>query len=365
MKVVNADLELRELTKHYGVSPLAVDAISLSIASGELVSLLGPSGCGKTTTLRMIAGLVLQTSGNILINGISVARQAVHERNIGMVFQNYALFPHMSIAENVAFGLRMRKLQLAERTKRVKEALEIVQLGAFANRTPHELSGGQQQRVALARALVIEPSVLLLDEPLGALDKNLREDMQVELRRIQKNLGITTVIVTHDQEEALTLSDRIVIMNGGKIEQVGTPEQIYCQPQTRFVAGFIGNSNFLEGDVISVDEHGSSIHTLEVGWLRVSGRLVPGSSVALALRPEDIELKLPGQGGSGTPNQVACTIKEVLYKGFVSHLYVLTDSGKQMLVSLQNSVGDGGSARYATGDRYLASWRADSNIVLA
>ncbi|MBD1553044.1 ABC transporter ATP-binding protein [Pseudomonas sp. C2L12B] len=363
---MTANLQLRNLTKNYGASLApAVDSVSLSIASGELVSLLGPSGCGKTTTLRMIAGLVLQDSGDITINGESIANRPVHERNIGMVFQNYALFPHMTIHDNVAFGLRMRSFKAAERDRRVSEALEIVQLGSFAQRTPAELSGGQQQRVALARALVIEPSVLLLDEPLGALDKNLREDMQVELRRIQKSLGITTVIVTHDQEEALTLSDRVVVMKGGKLEQVGTPRDVYCRPESRFVAEFIGSSNFLEGTVQAHDNKHAVVEAGAFGLLKVDRPLAEGARISVALRPEDIELLPLETASSSEPyNCVRCSISEVLYKGFVSHIYAKTAEGQLIKVSVQNKVGHSEMTKYSPGQTYLAHWPIESNIVL-
>lgn len=368
MKVANADLELLNLTKRYGeTGPAAVDSLSLRIKSGELISLLGPSGCGKTTTLRMIAGLVLQSSGDIIIDGHSIAEKAVHERNIGMVFQNYALFPHMTVSENVAFGLKMRKLGAAERQKRVREALEMVQLTPFAQRTPAQLSGGQQQRVALARALVIEPSVLLLDEPLGALDKNLREDMQVELRRIQKRLGITTVIVTHDQEEALTLSDRIVVMNGGKLEQCGTPHEVYCTPSTRFVAEFIGSANFLAGTVGGCGNGVTHIAVPGYGLVQAA-RQLPAGGVTVAVRPEDIVLSTPGESGTaklGTlANRGAGRISEVLYKGALSHVYITLDSGQTLLALAQNTVGHAVKARYAPGDPVQIGWDATSTIVI-
>ena len=215
-----SDLALSGLTKVFGTTA-AVDRVTLRIAAGEMVALLGPSGCGKTTTLRMVAGLIEPTEGDVLIGGVRVNRTPVHRRNIGMLFQNYALFPHLSVVENVAFGLQMRGLGKSAIRPKVEAALALVQLSAFADRLPAALSGGQQQRVALARAIVIEPTLLLLDEPLGALDRNLRESMQVEIRQIQKRLGITAVMVTHDQEEALTMADRVVIMRDGRLEQVG------------------------------------------------------------------------------------------------------------------------------------------------
>ena len=244
-----SDIEVRSVTKTYGAGPAAVDDVSFAVEPGHVLSLLGPSGCGKTTTMRMIAGLVSPTRGDIRIKGRPVAGVPVHRRNIGMLFQSYALFPHLDVSRNVAFGLEMRRLPKADVAAKVKNALSMVKLEHLADRMPHQLSGGQQQRVALARALVIEPAVLLLDEPLGALDKKLREGMQIELSMLQKRLGLTTLMVTHDQDEALTLSDRIAVMRDGRIEQIGAPGEIYDRPESRFVASFIGTSNFFHGRV--------------------------------------------------------------------------------------------------------------------
>src|ERR1700680_750852 len=244
-----ASVRLRELTKLFGATR-AVDRVSLTIEPGSMVALLGPSGCGKTTTLRMIAGLAEPSAGEIFLNERPITRVPVHRRNIGMLFQNYALFPHMTVAENIAFGLETRGVKRAAAAERVAGALQLVQLPEYGGRMPAQLSGGQQQRVALARALVVEPALLLLDEPLGALDKSLRQSMQVELRALQRRLGGATVMVTHDQDEALTMADRIVIMRDGYIEQVGAPAGVYQRPVSRFVAGFLGASNFLRGRVV-------------------------------------------------------------------------------------------------------------------
>ncbi|WP_420563692.1 ABC transporter ATP-binding protein [Thalassobaculum sp.] len=237
---------LKNIVKRFG-SYTAVHPSDLEIPEGDFVTLLGPSGCGKTTTLRMIAGLLDPSEGEILIGGRRINDVPIHKRNLGIVFQNYALFPHKTVADNVAFGLKYRKVSKDEITRRVEEALNLVQLPHVGGRYPKELSGGQQQRIALARAIVIEPDVLLLDEPLSALDANLREDMRVELKRIQHQIGVTTVFVTHDQSEALAMSDRIVVMSGGRIEQVGTPEEVYNRPRSEFVANFLGASNILDG----------------------------------------------------------------------------------------------------------------------
>jgi putative spermidine/putrescine transport system ATP-binding protein/spermidine/putrescine transport system ATP-binding protein len=239
-------VELRRVEKFFGSVP-AVTAFDLSIEEGTFVTLLGPSGCGKTTTLRMVAGLVDVTSGDILVKGRRINDVPIHRRNLGLVFQNFALFPHKNVFDNVAYGLKFRSLDRAERERRVRRALDIVRLPQFIDRFPGQLSGGQQQRVALARAIVIEPDVLLLDEPLSALDAGLREEMRVELKTIQRSLGITTIFVTHDQAEALALSDKIVVMNHGTKEQEGPPQEVYDRPRTRFVADFLGHSNFLEG----------------------------------------------------------------------------------------------------------------------
>lgn len=246
-------VRLTDVEKRYG-SFQAVRDMTLDIPDGSFVTLLGPSGCGKTTTLRMIAGLESITAGEIAIKGRRVNEVPIHKRNLGVVFQNYALFPHMSIADNVAFGLKYRKLNRIDAREKVRRALQMVHLPHVEDRYPGQLSGGQQQRIALARAIVIEPDVLLLDEPLSALDANLREEMRVELKRIQRELGIATVFVTHDQGEALAMSDRVVVMSDGQMEQIGTPEDVYNRPSSRFVASFLGNSNFLGATVDDVTD---------------------------------------------------------------------------------------------------------------
>ncbi|WP_236571601.1 ABC transporter ATP-binding protein [Rhodovarius lipocyclicus] len=356
------DLALSGLTKHYGRN-VAVDSVTLRIAAGEMVALLGPSGCGKTTTLRMVAGLVEPSAGDILIGGTPVTRVPVHKRNIGMLFQNYALFPHLSIAQNVAFGLQMRGVGRAETAKRVADALALVQLGAFADRLPAALSGGQQQRVALARALVIEPTLLLLDEPLGALDKNLRESMQVELRQLQRRLGITAVLVTHDQEEAMTLADRIVIMRGGRLEQVGTPEEIYSQPANRFVAGFIGAANFLRGTVAGQQPDGTMLKLAGGGQLLVP-RQEGGAPVLVAVRPEAIDLSPPD--APAPPNGTPAVVEQVVYRGQMTHVYMRLDDGEPLLAYVANRAGGAqGASGAQPGDRVLASWLPAGNKIVA
>jgi len=276
-----AFLELNGLTKQYG-EHVAVDGFSLTVAKGEFVCLLGPSGCGKTTTLQMVAGFVQPSIGQVKLDGQDITRMSSNRRGLGIVFQSYALFPHMTVAQNVAFGLEMRRVAAAERAQRVAEALDLVHLGGFSSRYPRELSGGQRQRVALARALVIRPPVLLLDEPMGALDAKLREEMQIELRALQRRVGITTIMVTHDQAEAMTLSDRVVLMNGGRVEQVGKPYEMYEQPNGRFSSTFLGRSNVFSGTASDVDFITSG-QTLPPG----SG-VVEGSADYL-VRPEKIE----------------------------------------------------------------------------
>ena len=354
------DLALSGLTKLFGTTR-AVDGVTLRIAAGEMVALLGPSGCGKTTTLRMVAGLIEPTEGDVLIGGARITRTPVHRRNIGMLFQNYALFPHLSVAENVAFGLQMRGMAKALIKPKVAQALSLVQLGALADRLPSALSGGQQQRVALARAIVIEPTLLLLDEPLGALDRNLRDSMQVEIRQIQKRLGITAVMVTHDQEEALTMADRVVIMRDGRLEQVGTPEEIYSRPTSRFVASFIGACNFLRGNVT-----GREADKLRVRLGSGGQAVVPSShdgrqDVLVSVRPEAITLNaLAGNAPvseSGTP----AVVQQVVYRGQATHVHMALDDGTSFLAFLPNRQGRQASGGFSVGDKVWASWSPESN----
>jgi putative spermidine/putrescine transport system ATP-binding protein len=278
-------LDVERISKSYGTT-IALDDVSLRIGRGQFVTLLGPSGSGKTTLLMVIAGFVPPDTGRLLLDGRSIEHLPPEKREFGMVFQGYALFPHLSVAENIAFPLRVRKVARSELQKRVKEALELVQLGPLANRMPKQLSGGQQQRVALARALVFRPSLLLLDEPLSALDKNLRVSMQEELKNLHERLGLTFVYVTHDQQEALSLSDEVAILHRGRLMQVGTPTDLYERPQSRFVAGFLGRSNFWTG---VVEEQDSTGFTYRIGnqVFQQSGA-APGNTVTIALRPEKL-----------------------------------------------------------------------------
>src|SRR4051812_30127669 len=308
-------IRLVDLAKDFG-SVRAVDGVDLEIADGEFFSMLGPSGSGKTTVLRLVAGFEQPTRGAIELAGKDVTREPPHRRDVNTVFQDYALFPHMSVIENVEYGLRVKKVARAERRRRAAEALETVRLGSHAARRPHQLSGGQRQRVALARALVNRPKVLLLDEPLGALDLKLRREMQIELKQIQREVGITFVFVTHDQEEALTMSDRIAVFRDGRIEQVGTPVELYERPATSFVAGFVGTSNRIAG--------GAALSVL-------------GAPGEYAVRPERLRIAEPG--AALEPGEVAAPgkVTEVVYLGPLTHAIVALDAGPRLTVSRPNS----------------------------
>jgi spermidine/putrescine transport system ATP-binding protein len=323
-------LELRHLTKRFG-SFTAVDDLSLSIAAGEFLTLLGASGSGKTTTLRMIAGFEPPTSGEVLMDGADISPLPPFKRDINTVFQQYALFPHMSVRRNIEYGLRMKRVPKSERAMRVKQALEMVQLEALGARAPRQLSGGQQQRVALARALVNRPRVLLLDEPLGALDLKLRKGMQLELKHLQTSLGITFVYVTHDQEEALTMSDRIVLMRDGKIAQVGAPRDLYDRPASRYVADFIGETNLLAGTVLE-SRNGEAALQLGPDVLRgvSDGNLEVGREAWIAVRPEAIAVRPPEGAGAGG-NVVSATVREAVYAGSAVRVHAALTSGQRIV----------------------------------
>jgi len=304
-------LRLQNLVKSYDGKANAVDDISIDIARGEFVTFLGPSGSGKTTTLLMIAGFETPSSGSIALDGRDLALSKPYQRNIGMVFQNYALFPHMTARKNVTFPLRMRRFARHEIDGRAARMLTLVGLKSFAERYPRELSGGQQQRVALARGLVFDPDVVLLDEPLGALDKNLREQMQVEIKRIHRELGITMIYVTHDQTEAMTMSDRVAVFNGGRIEQLGSPLEVYNRPVSRFVAAFIGDSNILPG---TIDPARLGVIDLAgIGAMRVAGTAIPTGEVDLMIRPE--RLRLRHTGTAADANQLELTVDVIINYG--------------------------------------------------
>ncbi|MGI5203326.1 ABC transporter ATP-binding protein [Spirillospora sp. CA-108201] len=352
-------IELAGVEKNYdayGETVAAVRGVDLWIAEGEFFSLLGPSGCGKTTTMRMIAGFEEPTAGRVRLHGQDVTNVPPNRRDVNMVFQSYALFPHMSVFENVAFGLRRRGVPKARLTRRVGEMLEIVDLAGRERRRPAELSGGQQQRVALARALVNEPRALLLDEPLGALDLKLRQAMQVELKRIQRGVGVTFVYVTHDQGEALTMSDRIAVMNDGVIEQLGTPREIYEHPATRFVAGFIGTSNLLDGEVTGSGPEGAVLSHGPEGRIEVPMRggreAVAGERVELTVRPEKIGIG-PDRPGDGRC-AVRGTVTEVVYLGTSTNYNITTSAGADVVVFLQNATSADDIA--VRGDSVWLSW---------
>ncbi|MEP3279837.1 MAG: ABC transporter ATP-binding protein [Stappiaceae bacterium] len=353
-----ANVVLSELSKHFG-DFAAVDNISLEIVEGEFFSLLGPSGCGKSTTLRMIAGFEETSIGRIEVGGIDVSQSPPEDREIGFVFQNYAIFPHMNVYDNIAFGLKLRKIAKGDIDTRVRAALEQVGMTGFENRFQRELSGGQQQRVALARVLVTEPRILLLDEPLSALDKNLREEMKFWIKDLQQSLGITTIYVTHDQGEALTMSDRIAVMNDGRIAQIGTPEEIYERPNTRFVTEFIGESNILDARVVSIE---NAICVLDVGGHSVRApirnELTVGDSVVLALRPERVLI-----GGEAEPddgNKLQLSLKKVTYQG--SFIRFLLDFEGQDLVAEVANRHD--VPRFQPGTKIDIGWRVDCGWII-
>ncbi|MGA1280483.1 MAG: ABC transporter ATP-binding protein [Candidatus Nanopelagicaceae bacterium] len=328
-------IEIRDLAKSFG-NVKAVDDISLDIESGEFITLLGPSGSGKTTVLRMIAGFEDPDAGSIKLNGEDITHLPPFDRDVNTVFQDYALFPHMSVQENVEYGLRTRKVPKAERAKQALEAIASVKLEETVNRLPHQLSGGQRQRIALARALVLRPRVLLLDEPLGALDRQLREEMQVELKKIQRDAGITFVFVTHDQEEAMRMSDRIVVFNSGRIEQVGTPEQVYEEPRSNFVAGFLGTANIFSVDV---------------------ARKFLGAATTVSIRPERIRLQAPETKIDKSETSVKATVQEAAFVG-ANTIYILeTDFGVKLTVRKTNTELLGQDNSFVAGDQVMAVWR--------
>jgi spermidine/putrescine transport system ATP-binding protein len=360
-------IELVGVAKHFqahGETVAAVKRVDLAIDSGEFFSMLGPSGCGKTTTMRVIAGFEEPTAGSVYLHGKDVTGIPPNKRDVNMVFQSYALFPHMSVFDNVAFGLRRKAVERVEVTRRVGEMLDIVDLTGRERRRPRALSGGQQQRVALARALVNRPSALLLDEPLGALDLKLRQAMQVELKRIQREVGITFVYVTHDQGEALTMSDRIAVMNDGEIEHLGTPRDIYEHPATKFVAGFIGTSNLLSGPVTRTD---GGLAVIEFGAGEriavplAAGGSASGETVELTVRPEKIELLV--QPPSDNPRTLLSgTVTEVVYLGTSTNYNVTTSTGAEVVVFTQNASSAEDIA--VRGDRVWLTWEPQHSYAI-
>jgi spermidine/putrescine transport system ATP-binding protein len=353
------NIKLESLTKRFD-DVTAVDEISVEIGAGEFFSLLGPSGCGKTTTLRMVAGFEPPTGGQILLDGVDVGNWAPNKRNVNTVFQSYALFPFLTVAENVAFGMRYKSVAKSERENRVAEALALVQLSGYEKRRPNQLSGGQQQRVALARALVLRPSVLLLDEPLGALDAKLRRTLQVELGVLQKQVGITFLYVTHDQEEALTMSDRLAVMNHGKIVQIGTPEEVYNEPVDAYVADFLGVSNLMDAQVEPGGAR-SGCCRLRLGDFVLdaeAGQLDATGAVKLAIRPERIHLHSFETSGD---NRVPGMVERLVFLGSTTHVYVRLATGSALQTLVRN---DGAALAYSQGTPVSVGLPADALRVL-
>ena len=366
----NTDRQSRELvlngiSKRFG-DVVALEPSHLEVKPGVLLSLLGPSGCGKTTTLRVIAGFESTDTGSVLIGGEDVTLLPPNKRGLGMVFQNYSLFPHMTVADNIAFGLRMERASEQEIKRRVGEMLDLVQLPGVEKRFPNQLSGGQQQRIALARSLVTNPSVLLLDEPLGALDKNLREIMQFELRRIQNTLGITTILVTHDQEEALTLSDQVVVMDQGKFQQIGTPSEVYESPETRFVSEFLGTSNLFSGDISAPTDNNDREVTLRYGGITTviesaGAPSIPAGSGTVAIRPEKIVLsKTPPE----TRNVLQGIVKGHVFRGSY-HAYEISVADRDDPVFVYDQAGDRSTdAVHTIGSGVYMTWKRENSVVL-
>ncbi|MFL5673207.1 MAG: ABC transporter ATP-binding protein [Chloroflexota bacterium] len=338
-----AAVQLESVVKRYG-DVVAVDGIDLEVRDGEFFSMLGPSGSGKTTTLRMIAGFETPTAGRVLLHGADVTKTPPFDRDVNTVFQDYALFPHMTVGDNVAYGLMVRKVPKAERVTRVTEALRMVRLPGYEARKPAQLSGGQRQRVALARSLVNRPRVLLLDEPLGALDLKLREEMQIELKAIQQEVGITFIYVTHDQEEALTMSDRLAVFNDGRIEQVGAPAEVYERPATRFVAGFVGTSNLLTGSVAEA---------------------IVGRAGTFTVRPEKIRIADPSASVEADENTALGHIRDVVYLGPDTRFIVALEAGSELVVTRQNLATSSTEALALQGQAVRLVWKRQHDLPVA
>jgi spermidine/putrescine transport system ATP-binding protein len=362
---VPIEVRLADVVKKFG-DVVAVDHINLEVEDGEFFSLLGPSGCGKTTTLRMIGGFEEPTSGLIELSGQDVTWLPPYKRNVNTVFQNYALFPHLSIYENVAFGLRRKAVRESEVKTRVREMLALVELAGFERRKPSQISGGQAQRVALARALINRPGVLLLDEPLGALDLKLRKQMQVELKRIQQEVGITFIYVTHDQEEAMTMSDRIAVMNKGRYEQLGDPESLYERPQTRFVAGFLGVSNLLPGTVVDRTGERGTIKLSDGSHVHVPAASLNGATdIDIGVRPEKIRLQAGEAAVGAGRNSLVGTIRDASYLGVSTNYIVETRDGASLMVYEQNIERTVRGSLHKPGEEVRLSWSPEHTFVVA
>ena len=355
------DVELRSITKRFG-PVVAVDSIDLGVRRGEFISLLGPSGCGKTTTLRMIAGFEQPDEGELLIGGKDAVGVPPYRRDVNMVFQQYALFPHMSVIDNVAYGLKQRGLSKAERRRRAGEALELVRLTGRDHHRPSMLSGGQQQRVALARALVMNPRVLLLDEPLGALDLKLRKEMQLFIKALQNDLGITFIHVTHDQGEALSMSDRVAVMSNGVIEQLDEPRAIYDHPVTAFVADFIGDMNFVDGAITEASDSGFTADAGNGVVIRGIGKAPRGGDVRIGLRPERIVVR-PGSASSG-PNSASGEVRAKLYLGDQVQVVVKLGNGATLIVREQRATAHPGMDTVQPGDQVAVNWDEAAPLIM-
>jgi spermidine/putrescine ABC transporter ATP-binding subunit len=358
-------VEIRSLTKRFG-EVAAVDAVSLDIRRGEFFSLLGPSGCGKTTLLRMIGGFELPTGGSIRIGGADMTETPPYRRPVNMVFQHYALFPHLTVEENVGFGLRYKGIDRERQGRLIEDSLALVQLAGFQRRRPHQLSGGQRQRVALARALALKPEVLLLDEPLGALDQKLRKEVQVQLKHLQRSLGITFIFVTHDQEEALTMSDRIAVMNRGRVEQMDEAARVFERPETEFVANFMGASNFFAATVREAGEAEVCLELQAGGEMRLAPngtRYRPKEEVRFVVRPEKLDLRPRDLSRHGVPS-VAVTVEERVYQG-VSTVWIVRDRiDERFVVYQQNERPFEEAAKFTVGSRAFLCWNPKHAVVI-
>jgi putative spermidine/putrescine transport system ATP-binding protein len=360
-------LTLDNVSKTFG-QHVAVHPTTLKVAPGHLMSLLGPSGCGKTTSLRMVAGFESPDTGAVLIDGQDLSSLPPNRRKLGMVFQNYSLFPHLNVSENIAFGLKMAKRSAAEIAERVRTMLDLVQLQGYDERYPHQISGGQQQRVALARALVTNPRVLLLDEPLGALDKNLRESMQFELRSLQRRLGITTLLVTHDQEEALTMSDQVAVMNHGRILQIGSPTEVYEKPTTRFVAAFLGTSNLFEGTAIGSQgdlcrvKLSPDISGLDEIVIPTMRRIPTGASIAFVIRPEKLQLSRDNSQKNGFA--IEALVLDCIFRGSYYTCQLRVAGRNEPLVAYLQAQEAGGNDMPRAGSTTFLSWTPSSAVLL-
>ena len=355
--MAGGEVQLVDLVKRFGEFS-AVAGINLEMPTGEFFSLLGPSGCGKTTTLRMIAGFERPTEGQILLDGVDMAQTPPHKRNVNTVFQNYALFPHLTVQDNVAFGLKYQKATKEETKERVGKALELVQMSPFATRRPNQLSGGQQQRVALARALILNPEVLLLDEPLGALDAKLRKRLQIELKALQEEVGITFIYVTHDQEEALTMSDRIAVMSQGRVEQVGPPKEIYESPATAYVADFLGVSNLMDAKAGGESDGACKVSVGEFALMAGQGDIDTTGDAKITIRPERVAIEAQGTTGE---NRIPAMVERTVYVGSILQVILHLATGQTIQAWMANT---GADEPYRSGDAVAAHFPREALRVL-